>query len=65
MDQNSGLGEFTTKEPGFDIKYYPAAVKNLQLRLRGNFPTKYTLENTLEAGGRDWSEYRFIANYTF
>ena len=65
MDQNSGLGEFTTKEPGFDIKYYPAAVKNLQLRFRGNFPAKYTLENTLEAGGRDWSEYRFIANYTF
>lgn len=58
MDQNSGLGDIKTKEPGFDIKYYPAMVKNLQLRLRGNFPTDYT-------DGRDWPEYRFIANYTF
>jgi hypothetical protein len=58
MDDNSGLGDITAKESGFDIKYYPEAVKNLLLRLRGNFPTDYT-------DGRDWNELRFIANYKF
>jgi len=59
MDENSGYGTArTAKEPGFDIQYYPAAVKNLQLRLRGNFPTEF-------GNDRDWTEYRFIANYTF
>ncbi len=46
------------KEAGFDIQYYPASVKNLQLRLRGNFPTDF-------APGVDWDEYRVIANYNF
>jgi len=59
MDNNSGYGTArTAKEPGFDIKYYPAMVKNLQLRLRGNFPTEF-------GNDRDWNEYRFIANYSF
>jgi imipenem/basic amino acid-specific outer membrane pore len=58
LDTNSGLGDITTNEPGFDIQYYPAAVKNLQLRIRGNFPTEF-------AKDRDWNEYRFIANYNF
>ena len=58
LDANSGLGDIETKEPGFDIQYYPATVKNLQLRFRGNFPTEY-------ADNRDWNEYRFIANYNF
>ncbi len=59
MDENSGYStERTVNESGFDIIYYPEVVKNLQLRLRGNFPTDF-------ADGRDWSEYRFIANYNF
>ncbi|MBN2783003.1 MAG: porin, partial [Campylobacterales bacterium] len=58
MDANSALGDITTKESGFDVKYYPSAVKNLELRLRGNFPTDFT-------NGRDWDEYRFIASYKF
>lgn len=59
MDENSGYGTArTAKEPGFDIQYYPEAVKNLQLRLRGNFPTEF-------GNDRDWNEYRFIANYNF
>jgi hypothetical protein len=59
MDNNSGYGTArTTKEPGFDFIYKPAAVKNLQLRLRGNFPTDY-------ANNVDWNEYRFIATYKF
>jgi len=59
MDDNSGLGTArTASEAGFDAIYSPEAVKNLQLRLRGNFPRDYT-------NGRDWDEYRLIANYNF
>ncbi|MCH9813133.1 MAG: OprD family porin [Epsilonproteobacteria bacterium] len=50
--------DWEAEEFGFDFKYYPAAVKNLQLRLRGNFPTDFV-------EGLDWSEYRFIVNYNF
>lgn len=49
---------WTAKESGFDIRYYPASVKNLQLRLRANYPTDF-------APGLDWDEYRVIANYNF
>jgi hypothetical protein len=49
---------WTATESGFDIKYYPANVKNLQLRFRGNFPRDF-------AEGVDWDEYRFIVNYNF
>lgn len=63
MDENSGYGlARTAYEPGFDIKYYPAAVKNLQLRFRGNFPRKFA-EGT--SGNTGWDEYRLIANYNF
>jgi hypothetical protein len=50
--------EWTAKEFGFDMKYYPEAVKNLQVRLRGNFPSDFVT-------GLDWSEYRLILNYNF
>lgn len=46
------------KESGFDIKYKPAGVKNLNLRLRANYPKDF-------APGLEWSEYRVIANYNF
>ncbi len=46
------------KESGFDIQYNPASIKNLNLRLRANYPTDF-------APGLDWSEYRLIANYNF
>ncbi len=63
MDENSGYGVARTAyEPGFDIKYYPASIQNLQLRLRGNFPRKFA-EGT--SGNTGWSEYRLIANYDF
>ena len=59
MDANSGYGTArTAKESGFDIKYKPADIKNLQLRLRANFPTDF-------GNGRDWDEYRFIVTYKF
>ncbi len=65
MDKNSGYGiARTATEPGFDIKYYPKALKNkLQLRFRGNFPRKFAES----AAGQDtgWNEYRLIANYNF
>jgi len=63
MDENSGYGkERTAYEPGFDIKYYPSMVKNLQLRFRGNFPRNFYEDSTGSVG---WNEYRFIANYNF
>lgn len=59
MDDNSGYGTArTASEAGFDVIYNPEVVKNLQLRVRGNFPRDYN--NNL-----DWDEYRLIANYNF
>jgi hypothetical protein len=49
-------------ESGFDIIYNPQMVKNLQLRVRGNFPREYRERTT---GNMDWDEYRLIANYNF
>ena len=63
MDENSGYGVARTAyEPGFDIKYYPSMVKNLQLRVRANFPRKFAESTTGDTG---WDEYRFIMNYNF
>ncbi len=64
MDANSGYGVArTATEPGFDFQYYPSLVKNLQLRLRGNFPRKFVEASAGNDTG--WNEYRFIANYNF
>ncbi|MDP1784360.1 MAG: OprD family outer membrane porin [Sulfuricurvum sp.] len=52
----------TASEAGFDILYNPQAIKNLQLRFRGNFPREY---KETAAGNMDWDEYRVIANYNF
>jgi len=52
----------TTTEPGFDIIYNNAGAKNLQLRLRGNFPNDFKRTATTTTS---WSEYRLIANYNF
>lgn len=51
-----------SSESGFDIIFNPQAVKNLQLRFRGNFPRDFK-ETT--AGNTSWDEYRVIANYNF
>ena len=64
MDAESGYGvERTASESGFDIQYYPEAVKNLQLRLRGNFPRKFA--EATAGSDTGWNEYRFIVNYNF
>ena len=64
MDANSGYGiARTAREPGFDIAYKPATVKNLELKFRGNFPRNFYETATTTAIG--WNEYRFIANYNF
>lgn len=50
-------------EWGLDFIYYPEYVKNLQVRFRGNFPSKfYTAADGSTVG---WNEYRFILNYNF
>ncbi|WP_321777778.1 OprD family outer membrane porin [Sulfurimonas sp.] len=69
LDKNNGYYNNTVKvidsttEKGFDIIYNTSFAKNLQLRLRGNYVTDWSDKTTGET--RDWSEYRFIANYTF
>ncbi|HEX5330375.1 OprD family outer membrane porin [Sulfuricurvum sp.] len=66
MDALNGYSEAAvankTTEAGFDIIFNPQAVKNLQLRLRGNFPRDF---KEAAAGNTSWDEYRFIANYNF
>jgi len=63
-NSNAGYDEnLDTNEKGFDIIYNTAWAKNLQLRLRGNFVQDWT--GTQDVNVRDFSEYRFIANYTF
>lgn len=63
MDANSGYGiARTASEAGFDAIYYPQTVKNLQLRLRGNFPRAFAESVSGKTG---WNEYRFIVNYNF
>ncbi len=63
MADNNGYTSDDASEAGFDIIYNLAVVKNLQLRLRGNFADDFNVN----AGGDTvgWNEYRFIANYSF
>ncbi len=69
MAQYNGYTEDDAKEAGFDIIYYPELVKNLQLRLRGNFANDfYVKTSSTDAslnGSVGWNEYRFIMNYKF
>jgi imipenem/basic amino acid-specific outer membrane pore len=65
MDELNGYSanhSWTATEGGFDFIYSPEVVKNLQLRLRGNFPRDYKETATTHT---EWNEYRFIANYNF
>jgi hypothetical protein len=65
FDVEGYTGSYTvgkTTEPGFDLIWNPEAVKNLQLRFRGNFPDKFKNTATTDTS---WDEYRFIANYNF
>lgn len=55
--------EWTATEAGFDMIYYPEAVKNLQVRFRGNFPREF--KEAANGTTTSWSEYRFILNYNF
>ncbi|MEA2091306.1 MAG: porin, partial [Campylobacterota bacterium] len=63
MAENNGYTSDDASEMGFDIIYNLAVVKNLQLRLRGNYANDFNVN----AGGNTvgWDEYRFIANYNF
>jgi hypothetical protein len=63
MDDNNGYTSDDASEAGFDFIYNTKFAKNLQLRLRGNFPTDFNVNATGDTV--DWSEYRFIANYNF
>jgi len=69
MDENNGYTEDDANEAGFDIIYYPEAIKNLQLRFRGNFSDDFYVKETSTDdslnGTVGWNEYRFIMNYNF
>jgi len=69
MADYNGYTENDASEAGFDIIYSDAFMENLQLRFRGNFSNdfyvKETNTDTTFNGNVDWSEYRFIANYSF
>jgi len=69
MAKNNGYTENDASEMGFDFIYYPEVVKNLQLRLRGNFSTDFYVKETdadaSKNGSVGWNEYRFIMNYKF
>ncbi len=63
MDKNNGYTQGDTDEAGFDIIYNTGFVKNLQLRLRGNFSNDFYEDAAGDSVS--WDEYRFIANYSF
>lgn len=63
MADYNGYTNGDASESGFDFIYKPAIVKNLNLRLRGNFADSFNVATTGATTG--WSEYRFIANYNF
>ncbi len=69
MADNNGYTENDADEAGFDFIYKPAGVKNLNLRLRGNFSNDFYVKETdtdaTKNGAVGWNEYRFIANYNF
>jgi hypothetical protein len=63
MAANNAYTFGDAKESGFDFIYKPAAVKNLNLRLRGNFADDFNVNGT--GVTTSWNEYRFIVNYNF
>lgn len=63
MADNNGYTNDDAAEVGFDVIYKPEMVKNLNLRLRGNFTDDFNVAESGDTVG--WSEYRFIANYNF
>jgi len=63
MADYNGYTNGDASESGFDFIYKPAIVKNLNLRLRGNFADSFNVATTGATTG--WNEYRFIANYNF
>lgn len=64
MDKNNGYTYGDATESGFDLIYNTGFVKNLQLRLRGNYARDFNVANTT-GYTTSWNEHRFIANYSF
>jgi hypothetical protein len=63
MADYNGYTSDDASEMGFDFIYYPALVKNLQLRLRANFADDFNVN--ADGDTVSWNEYRFIMNYNF
>ena len=64
MDNYNGYTYGDASESGFDVIYKPSMVRNLNLRLRGNFADDFNVAKTT---GKTvgWNEYRVIVNYNF
>ncbi|EQB35604.1 hypothetical protein M947_10000 [Sulfurimonas hongkongensis] len=63
MDKYNGYTEDDASESGFDLIYNTDFVKELQLRLRGNYARDFNVNTTSDTVS--WNEYRFIVNYNF
>ena len=63
MADDNGYTFDDATESGFDVIYKPSLVKNLNLRLRGNYADDFNVA----ANGKttSWDEYRVIVNYNF
>lgn len=64
MDKYNGWTHGDANEVDFNVAYYPAAVKNLEIRLRANYSNDF-LVHAANAGTMSWDEYHFIVNYNF
>jgi len=64
MAANNGYTAGDASESGFDFIYKPAAIKNLNLRLRANYADDFNVNGTTGTT-TSWDEYRFIVNYNF
>lgn len=63
MDKYNGYTHNDASESGFDLIYNTGFVKNLQLRLRGNYARDFNVNTIGET--TSWNEYRFIVSYKF
>jgi len=64
MDKNNGYTVGDATESGFDLIYNTGFVKNLQLRLRGNYARDFNV-NATTGNKTSWNEHRFIVSYKF
>lgn len=63
MGQNNGWTEGDASEYDFMLTYLPAAVKNLEVRVRANYSNDFLVNPVV--GSLSWDEYHLILKYNF